>query len=171
MAKNSLKVIVVTGTPGTGKSVIAKRLSLFLDYAYLSVSALKKKANLAEKYDKRRKTAIVDPSLFTRAVLKVRDSAAKKGKKGLIVDSHLSHFLPNKAVSACVVLSCSIPELKRRLTKRGYGRAKVRENLDAEIFDVILVETTEKAHRIIKFDATKVKETDIKKLANRIKKL
>src|SRR3989338_176037 len=111
-------LIAVTGTPGTGKSTIAKKLSLLLDYAYLNGSELVKSARLAEKYDKRRKTAVVDASLFTHAVLKVRDSEAKKGPKGLIVDSHLSHFLPPKAVSACIVLTCRLPELGRRLSKR-----------------------------------------------------
>lgn len=167
----TLHLIVITGTPGTGKSTIAKKLSILLDYAYLDGLKLIKTAKLAEKYDKRRKTAVVDPSLFTHAVLKVRDSEAKKGSKGLIVDSHLSHFLPPKAVSACIVLSCSLPELERRLSKRGYSKAKIRENLDAEIFDTILVEAKESGHKIIRFDATKVSEKRIKMLAERIKRL
>ncbi len=165
----TLKLIAVTGTPGTGKSTIAKKLSLSLDYAYLSGSELVKKAKLAEKYDKRRKTAVVDASLFTHAVLKVRDYEVKKGSKGLIVDSHLSHFLPPKAVSACIVLTCSLPELAARLAKRGYSRAKIRENLDAEIFDTILIEATESGHRIIAFDTTKATEKSIKTLAERIR--
>ncbi len=161
-------LIVVTGTPGTGKSTIAKKLSLLLGYAYLNGSELVKTAKLAEKYDKRRKTDVVDTSLFTHAVLKVRDFEAKRGSKGLIVDSHLSHFLPPKAVSACIVLTCSLPELERRLAKRGYGMAKIRENLDAEIFDTILVEATESGHKVIKIDATKITEKAIKTLAKRI---
>lgn len=167
----TLNLIAVTGTPGTGKSTIAKKLSILLDYAYLDGLKLIKTAKLAEKYDKRRKTAVVDPSLFTHAVLKVRDSEAKKGSKGLIVDSHLSHFLPPKAVFACIVLSCSLPELERRLSKRSYSKAKIRENLDAEIFDTILVEAKESGHKIIRFDATKVSEKRIKMLAERIKRL
>ncbi len=167
----TFKLIAVTGTPGTGKSTIAKQLSLLLHYAYLNGSELVKTAKLAEKYDKRRKTAIVDASLFTHAVLKVRDSEAKKGSGGLIVDSHLSHFLPPKAVSACVVLTCSLPELERRLTERCYSSAKIRENLDAEIFDTILVEAKENGHKVIKINATKISEKAIKTLAERIRRL
>ncbi len=165
----TFKLVAVTGTPGTGKSTIAKKLSLLLNYAYLNGSGLVKTAKLAEKYDKSRKTAIVDASLFTHAVLKVRDFEARRGSKGLIVDSHLSHFLPPKAVSACVVLTCSLPELERRLSKRGYSKAKIRENLDAEIFDTILVEASESGHNVIRIDATKISETAIKLLAERIK--
>ncbi len=167
----TLKLIAVTGTPGTGKTTISKKLSLLLGYAYLNGSEMVKSAKLAEKYDKRRKTAVVDASLFAHAVLKVSAAEAKKGSKGLIVDSHLSHFLPPKAVSACIVLACSLPELERRLSKRGYGRAKIRENLDAEIFDTILVEATELGQNVIPFCATKTSEKGIKALAKRISSL
>ena len=75
----SFKLIAITGTPGTGKSTLAKKLSLLLDYTYLNGLELVKTAKLAEKHDKRRNTAIVDPSLFTHAVLKVRKSLTKHG--------------------------------------------------------------------------------------------
>ena len=166
----TLKLIAITGIPGTGKTTIAKRLSLLLDYTYLDGSKLVKTAKLAEKYDRKRKTAIVDPHKFARAVLKVRDSLAR-GCKGLIVDSHLAHFLPSKATTACVTLTCNLKELERRLTKKGFNKAKIRENMDAEIFDTILVEAIENRHKILKLDTTKIKEKDIKKLAKRIQRL
>ena len=174
MAKNSkkqLKLVVITGTPGTGKTTIAKKLSLLLDYAYLNGSELVKTAHLAEEYDKTRHTDVVDPSKFAFAVLRVRDLLAEKGKKGLIVDSHLAHFLPVKVVDTCVVLTCSLPMLESRLKKKGWDAAKIRENLDAEIFDTILIEATEKKHNVIKLDTTKIFEKDIKKLAKFLEKI
>jgi len=167
----SIKLLAITGTPGTGKSTIAKKLSLLLDYAYLDGSKLVKIAKIAKNYDNKRKTAIVDPSLFTRAVLKVRDMHSKKGFKGLIVDSHLSHFLPAKAVAVCIVLTCNLKVLEKRMSNKGFSKSKIRENLDAEIFDTILVEATESGHKVIRFDTTKIAEKDIKKLANQLKKL
>jgi len=165
----NLKLVAVTGTPGTGKTVIAKKLSLLLGYTYLDGNLLIKMAKLAEKYDKKRKTAVVDTSKFAREVLKVRDSLAKHRSRGLIVDSHLSHFLPPKSTPVCVVLTCGLKTLEKRLIKKGFSKPKIKENLDAEIFDTILIEAQEN-HRIIKFDTTNIKESDIKKLANRIKK-
>ena len=167
----TLKLLAVTGTPGTGKSTIAKKLSLLLDYAYLDGNLLVKSAKIAKSYDKKRKTAIVDSSLFTHEVLKVRDIHSKKGFKGLIVDSHLAHFLPSKAVSACIVLTCDLKMLEKRMAKKGFSKSKIRENLDAEIFDTILVEATKKKHKIFKFDTTKITEKDIKNLAKQLKKL
>ena len=160
-----MKLIAITGTPGTGKSTIAKKLSFLLHYAYLNGNLLVKTSGLSKKYDKKRNTAIVDPSLFTRAVLKVREKAAKKGSKGLIVDSHLSHFLPSKSVNVCVVLTCSLGMLQRRMAKKGFKKAKIRENLDAEIFDTILTEAAENGHKIVKFDTTRCTETSLRHLA------
>ena len=165
-----MKLIAITGTPGTGKSTIAKKLSLMLDYAYLNGNLLVKTAKLSKKYDKKRNTAIVDPSLFTHAVLKVREKAAKKGSKGLIVDSHLSHFLPSKSVNLCVVLTCSLGVLEKRMAKKGFKKAKIRENLDAEIFDTILTEAAEKGHKIVKFDTTLCTEASLRRLAVRIRR-
>jgi adenylate kinase len=164
-----LIVVAVTGTPGTGKSTIAKKLSLLLRYTYLSGSALIKSANLAHSYDKKRRTAIIDPSLFTHAVLRRAKKEAERGAKGLIVDSHLAHFLPSKALSCCLVLTCALPELQRRLAARGYTKAKIRENLDAEIFDTILVDAAENGQKIIKFDATKPTKKRLLALSRRIK--
>ncbi|MBI2663987.1 adenylate kinase family protein [Candidatus Woesearchaeota archaeon] len=165
------KIIAVTGTPGTGKSTIARKLSLLLHYQYLDGSQLIKSAKIARGYDKKRRTAIVDPALFTREVLKVRAKCAKKGIKGLIVDSHLAHFLPKRAVSCCIVLSCAISALAKRLSKKGFNQPKIRENLDAEIFDTILVEATESGHKIFRFDTTKPAGKALKILANKLKKL
>ena len=169
MEKSSPKVIAITGTPGTGKSAIAKKLSLLLDYAYIDGSALAKKAYVG--YDRLRRTHIAEPSLFTNEVLKVRDACRKKG---MIVDSHLSHTLPRTAVKACVVLTSDLPPLEVRLKNKGFKKAKIRENLDAEIFDTILIEAKEQKHKIIKFDSTKplkLLEKEIRILANRLKRL
>ena len=39
-------------------------------------------------------------------------------------------------------------DLKKRLEKRGYSKQKIRENMDAEIFDVCLNEAKEEGHKI-----------------------
>ena len=45
-------VILITGTPGTGKTVIAKLLSERLNAEYLSLNDLAFKYNFIESYDK-----------------------------------------------------------------------------------------------------------------------
>ena len=73
----------------------------------------------------------------------------------MILDSHLSHYLDKKYADLCVVVKCDIAILKKRLEKRGYNKKKIRENLDAEIFYVCLVEAIELGHRVVVVDTSK----------------
>ena len=45
--------------------------------------------------------------------------------------------------------------LKKRLKKKKYSENKIRENLDAEIFDICLNEAKESRHKVIVIDTTK----------------
>ena len=161
------KVIAVTGTPGVGKTTIAKKLSLFTGYEYINGAVLAEKCYAG--YDKMRKTHIADVSLFANEVAKVRE---KCSKKGIIVDSHLSHNLPEELVDVCVVIVCDIAQLEKRLQKKGFDPPKIRENLDAEIFEVILSESEK--HNVIKFDSSgplESLEDGIRDLSEKIQKV
>ena len=83
----------------------------------------------------------------------------------MVIDSHLSHYLDKKYVDLCVVVKCDIKVLKKRLEKKKYSKAKIRENLDSEILDVCLVEALENGHKIKVIDTTKgFKKKDIERL-------
>lgn len=56
------------------------------------------------------------------------------------IDGHLSHRLP---VAMVIVLRCNPKVLAERLGPRSYPPEKLRENLEAEAVDVILIEATE----------------------------
>ncbi len=136
-------IIIVTGVPGVGKTTFAIGLAKKLKYPYIDVHSLVKKYKLHEGYDRKSKSYIVDVSKLGKFLVKYI-----KDKDNLIIDSHLSHYLHPKYVDLCVVVKCDLRVLEKRLQKRGYGAAKIRENLDAEIFDVCLVEASEKGHKI-----------------------
>jgi adenylate kinase len=88
----------------------------------------------------------------------------KSSKESIIIDSHLSHYLPKKYVDLCIVTKCSLKILEKRLKKRGYHEEKIRENLDVEIFDVCLNEARSLNHNIIVTDTTKgIKIAEISK--------
>lgn len=147
-----MKAVVVTGSPGTGKTKIAKKIAKEKNAKYLDVNKIIKKYKLREEYDKKRKTWIVDVSKLNKVLIDL----IKKSKKKLVIDSHLSHYLPKEHVSLCVVCKCDLKILKKRLEKRGYSKAKIRENIDAEIFDVCLNEAKEFGHKVKVVDTTKL---------------
>ena len=148
--KSAKKVIIVTGTPATGKTVIAKKLSLLLKFKYIDVNKLIIKNKLYSSYDKVRNTKIVP----IRPLLANLKQIIAKSENSVIIDSHLSHFLSDRLVDLCIVTKCSLKKLKKRLEKR-YQSKKVRENLDAEIFDVCLFEAQENSHEIFVINTSK----------------
>ncbi|MBL7056230.1 AAA family ATPase [Candidatus Woesearchaeota archaeon] len=157
-----MKTIVITGTPGTGKTTVATKLSQILNFYYMDVNKVIKKYDLSEGYDKKRKSKIVDTKLLNKA-LKKEISEIKEGpksKKGLIIDSHLAHYLPEKYVDLCIITKCGLKILEKRLKKRNYSQSKIRENLDAEIFDICLIEAREKKHDIMLIDTSKTANID-----------
>ncbi len=143
-----MKAIIVTGTPGTGKTKIARRLGK----KYIDVNKIIEKNKLKEEYDKKRRTWIVDVYKLNKALIEL----ISKSKKILIIDSHLSHYLDKKYVKICYVTKCDLKVLKKRLEKRGYSKSKVRENMDCEIFDVCLNEAKEFGHKVKVVDTTKL---------------
>ena len=58
-------------------------------------------------------------------------------------------------------------KLEKRLQERKYSKKKIRENLDAEIYQICLNEAKEKKHKLIVFDTSK--RTSKKEFINSIK--
>ncbi|MBS3171403.1 adenylate kinase family protein [Candidatus Woesearchaeota archaeon] len=156
-----MKVIIVSGTPGTGKTRIAKLISKNSSYIYIDVNKLIKTNKIFDSYDKKRKCYIVD----TKKLNKLLINFIKKPKFNLILDSHLSHFLPKKYVNLCIITKCNLKVLKSRLNKRKYNNLKIKENLESEIFNVCLSEALQNKHNVIVIDTSKgVKHINIKQL-------
>lgn len=151
-----MKIICITGTPGTGKTAIAKKIAKKLNSFYLDVNKIISKNKLAEGYDRKRKTKIVDVKKLNKILIK-EISIFKKNKQynGIIIDSHLSHYLPRKYVDYCIVTKCDIRELNKRLRNKKFNKNKIQENLQAEIFDICYNEAIERKHKVILVNTTK----------------
>jgi len=139
-----MKVYIVSGCVGTGKTTFAKKLAKEKKAEYINVKDLIKKYNLSSEYDKKRKCYVI----VINKLIKVLNKIIKESKKSLVIDSHLSHYLNPKNVDRCYITKCDIKELRKRLKKRKYSKDKIEENVEAEIMDVCYNEALEKGHRV-----------------------
>ncbi|MCM2324943.1 MAG: adenylate kinase family protein [Candidatus Woesearchaeota archaeon] len=135
--------IIVSGTPGTGKTTFAKKLAKENGLEYIDVNKIIEEHGLSEGLDKDRDAKIIDVKRLNKVLIEII-----KKDNDIVIDSHLSHYLSKKYVDVCYITKCSLKELKRRLEERGYSKEKVRENLDAEILDVCRIEAEEEGHKV-----------------------
>lgn len=125
--------IIVSGTPGCGKSTTCELLSRRLpEYTYYNISDFAKEHDCYDGYDDARKSNIVDDD----KLLDELEPLLRKG--GCIIDWHVNDVFPERLVDLVVVLRCDNGILYDRLNKRGYHNAKIEENMDAEIMGVVL---------------------------------
>ncbi len=168
--KHKLTVICVTGTPGTGKTTISKQLAKELGYKYINLNELLKESNLNIGRDDKRDSYIINEGKIPEKIRETINKAEKSGEKGIILDSHLSHFANKEQIDLCIVCKCELKELKRRLEKRGYSRKKVEENLEAEIFEVCKTEALEQGLKVIEINCSSNVKKEVKEIIKFLKK-
>ncbi|MBT3298032.1 AAA family ATPase [archaeon] len=128
------KLIIITGTPGTGKTTVAKLLCDRLGYEQIDWhDLLKQNKKLSLGYDRSSKCY----DLNIKILRKVIDEILKNNPlKIFVFDTHISHLLPKKIIDLAIVMKCSnLKKLRERLEGRKYGKKKIEENLQCEIFD------------------------------------
>jgi adenylate kinase len=148
-------IITITGTPGTGKTTIAKKLCEKFNFVYIDVNSIIDEFNLKDSFDKKKDCYVVDIKKLEESVFFIIKKSTKTYKKEenykiFVIDSHMSHFFENKKIDLCVVCLCNLKELKTRLEKRKYSKKKIEENLTAEIFETCLIEAQENRQNILK---------------------
>ena len=146
-----MKAFIVTGTPGTGKTSFAKELAKKKRAGYVDVSKIVREKKFYSGYDRSLRSYVADVG----KVVNYLEKLIKPSKNDLVIDSHLSHHLPANYVDLCYVMKCNLRKLKKRLINRGYSSNKVRENLDAEILQVCLLEALLNKHKVKVVDTSK----------------
>ena len=133
--------VALTGTPGTGKSAVARLLAPRWSVAEV--------ADLALEFGAGRQTrAGVDVDLARLS----RRLRARSAELPSVVVGHLAHLLP---IPDAIVLRCHPVELDRRLARARRGTAlQRRENVEAEATDVVLLEAIGLDRRVWELDTT-----------------
>ncbi|KAF7436960.1 factor activating pos9 [Pleurotus ostreatus] len=134
--KRQAPVIILTGTPGTGKSTHAQFLAEAspIPLKNINVSEFVKEKGLHEGYDEEWQSYTVDED----RLLDELEPLASAG--GLILDWHTCELFPERWADLVIVLRCDHTQLWERLEKRGYPVKKIKENNEAEIMEVVLEE-------------------------------
>ena len=128
-----MKTIIISGTPGCGKTSVARELSNLITGEIISLNELAISENFSFDYDEDRKTVIVDFKIFLPYVLKKIKDLKKEKLPYIIIESHFSDVIPNKYIDYAFILRCNPDELINRLKKKNYNSKKINENIQAEI--------------------------------------
>jgi len=150
---NQIGMLVVTGTPGTGKTAIARSLARQIHANYLSLTGLVKDERLYTMFDRQRQTRVVD----VRRTRKWLRESQQRAKTVTVLDTHVSDVAPRESVWKVIVLRCHPRVLEKRLRRRGWKGVKVRENVLAEILDSCYIVASEYygSERVFQIDTSR----------------
>jgi len=128
-----MDLVIISGTPGTGKTTVSNKISEMIDVNVITLNELAISEGLIQDFDKKRDTNIINIDKLVLHVLKIIRELKKKRIKLVIIESHFSDIVPNDIINYAFVLRCEPSVLRRRLRERGYTEEKIAENVQAEI--------------------------------------
>jgi adenylate kinase len=127
--------VLITGTPGTGKTTISRLLATDLRASYVDPEILLRRKGIDYIYDEKRKTRIVS----LKRLQNVLSARAARADHGLVIDSHIALEVgPLPRLVGVIVLRCDPIVLEQRLQRKRWSKSKIGENLQAEILDICL---------------------------------
>lgn len=157
--------IIITGTPGCGKTSLSRNLLQTLpksDYKHYNISELAKERDCIESYDKERDTGVVDEDKLLDGL----ENDLRDG--GAIVDWHCCDIFPKRLIDLVVVLRTETALLYDRLKERKYSDKKIEENMDCEIMEVILNDANQAYNEEIVITLNSNNDDDMKENQARI---
>ncbi|MDD5054026.1 MAG: AAA family ATPase [Candidatus Nanoarchaeia archaeon] len=134
--------ILITGTPGSGKTSIAKELSKLLKLPYIDVKKIIK--NNPETIDKKELGELIIND-------KLKKVLSKNLPNSCVFETHLIEYCPKNGL--IIILRVNPLVLKKRLIKRGYSKQKIVDNLEVEILDYFTQNI--KSNKVIEYDCSK----------------
>ena len=133
--------ILVTGTPGTGKSTLCQLVAdavtqggLLKQLEYIDLGKLVKAKGLHDGYNEEYDCYMLNAD-------KVCDELEERmDQGGVILEAHSCDYFPERWFDLVVVLRTDNTILYDRLAARKYKQMKVEENVEAEIMQIVLDE-------------------------------
>jgi adenylate kinase len=141
--------IILTGTPCTGKSAIAKELREKLDYKLVYLSGIVEKKKLWKKKDKFG-TKIVQLEKLEKEINKIVPR-----ERDLIIEGHLACEFKIKNVDFVIVCRTNPKTLERRLRGRNYPEKKIYDNIMSELLDYCTILSLQNYKKVYEIETSK----------------
>ncbi|XP_016468326.2 adenylate kinase isoenzyme 6 homolog [Nicotiana tabacum] len=129
--------IMITRTPGTGKTMTSSALAEVTQLRHINVGDLVKEKKLHDGWDDTLDCYVINEDLVCDDL----EDMMEQG--GNIVDHHGCDFFPERWFDKVVVLQTDNTVLYDRLSRRGYTGQKLSNNIECEIFQILLEEAKE----------------------------
>ncbi len=142
--------ILISGTPGTGKTSVSELLAKKLGYRLVRINDFAEEKGLVEGVDKIRGSGIIDEVRLEAEVGRISGD--------VVVEGHLAHLCKG---DVSVVLRTRPDDLEKRLSLRKWGKKKIHENVEAEMLDVILTEAVDVNENVVEVDTTGKSPEDV----------
>ncbi|XP_050185399.1 adenylate kinase isoenzyme 6 isoform X1 [Myiozetetes cayanensis] len=140
--------VLITGTPGVGKTTLGKELASRAGLSYVNVGDLAKEGQgavpnlpavcaageLYEGFDEEYDCPILDED---RVIDELED---RMSEGGVVLDYHGCDFFPERWFHVVLVLRTENALLYDRLQSRGYTGKKLQDNIQCEIFQTLYEE-------------------------------
>jgi len=134
--------ILVTGTPGVGKTSTASRIAQELNLTHINVGEVIQQNKCYDGYDSELQTQILDEDALLDILepLVTGSCSSEEQEGGRILDYHSCELFPQRWFDLVLVLRADTHVLYDRLTLRGYSARKREENMECEIMGVLAEE-------------------------------
>ncbi|OQO04469.1 hypothetical protein B0A48_09391 [Cryoendolithus antarcticus] len=158
--------IIITGTPGVGKTTHCEELASKSGLHHLSINDVVKKHNIGESSNDPEdpNTKIVDEDRLLDCI----ENDLEEG--GQIIDWHACDLFPPSLIDLVCVVRCDNKVLYDRLKARGYGEKKLQENMDCEIMEVLVQEARDAYDEEMIVELKSEEVEDVEKNVERIEK-
>jgi adenylate kinase len=158
------RAIIVTGTPGTGKTTFSKKLAKEIDADHVPLTRF---VSEYTGFDRGRQSRVVNLARVQASLYRL----LSRTRRPIIVDTHIPEgIIPKYLVRLVFVLRCNPRILETRLSRKKWKASKVRENVLAEMLDSCLIDAVKWYGwpRVIQLDTSHSSVTKCAAAAKRI---
>lgn len=154
-----MKILLIGGTPGTGKSSVASQLGTKLKRTVINLGQVATDFHCLGEHDDERDTFVIDEDCLVDAIEELLD----KAKSDLIIEGHYIDLVPSRPVEMAIILRVHPELLPSRLEGRKYSKEKIQENLESEIFGVCQLDAIDAfgENKVFEIDSSEMSQEEV----------